>query len=1266
MTLTKLLLITLLTLSLLTGSFKSFAQSNLDTDKDGITDILEDKNNNKIVDTNETNPQDPDTDSDGYSDGTEVAANKDPLDPNSYPNTTSTPLFTDAQLQTNFGITGINPINIDKIGTCNKTEAIIFIDNLTCKWPLKGAINNYYSVSNKEFKAKISIGKDEGRCYIEGNKTIKPLLTCSNIPTKDAQVGPNTVELISKNPLQSDLGTSSVNFKIDTLAGSIYELSASEDREISRSCTPADNDQLTNCTFVLPLNRYLPPIYLMGYEDKFTGSCIQSENRIVKCTNISVPSIFNPSRLATSLNQEVKAKVILAPELEHIVQDDITLYKIYIKKGDKFPTITGIAKYYSGPAQISLESNGKVILIEGLLNELGEFTPNLDYIIDLPEGDYSTRIIPSGANSIGMYTTFSLRVTVSNLDTKILTPTKLTRTGANSEIGNITLPILGLLISVFIGLRNKKKYIALICIIGVMSSSTSFAQFNVQTPNPDAYNPNKITKNNPAIEKSSCNFYSVQIDTLITCQVTFKNPNPVSANKTLVSFYETPVKYIDYNKARAKYANDPYVLGKYTKEQIDGSLYNIDPIMVARYEKDPDVYLSKVRTNKGCYNPSKDFKTYICPDLNIGYASTGEFGVPIQISFGSFESIMPNYELNQEFDMVKYDSNIMILSSERDYEKNLSIKYPGLAYSMGEVAGTNLIFEYSTRYPSYSTKEFVKFVVFNRLTSEKVAVLNSSFKDGINQATYNTPKDGEFTVSICIGDGVPKPDTTSDCNYNLTSKEFTVYPTIGFASLEGTNDPKRDTFNLIFNCSDSLISTDDCKKIVRDVTAYDSKIGFFDTKTLESLTVPNTQSLVKIGLFAGEPIKSNKNKFQLYVIDKRMSSISSTYTFAQAKKLGIDTNQATVININTVNGVGSTNASRFKDIINPTKSQFSDARGIADSAGVINLFYGNSMQSNKSSTLNTLNHEIGHAMFGLTDEYIVNSDRADTKFGYPNCATPENRDKWWPELVGKNYIGLKDPFYDEVANYYKTIPSPITGYNNYLEYINSKKMFLPEYYAMRDNIKGGCFGPDTGAGVKEVFRPTMASTMNTNAGIWGPVNRKRVEQILNLVSGKAPDTCANKATNMPVCDDFLGSKIGFCPTGATFDVTLGYCTEGEQVYGPFPKAMIDTCTKMYASKSCITPTEYIVEGNKVNLLRYSKLVVAAIKGKALCPIGTSQKAAGTGIYCLELAKDSANKEDRIYGRPVPKSVVNGCIKAGFGSGCYLQSVSKATFDKFYK
>jgi len=56
-----------------------------DKDLDGLQDAVEDVNGNGIVDTGETDPLNPDTDGDGFTDGVEVAAGSDPLNAGSYP-----------------------------------------------------------------------------------------------------------------------------------------------------------------------------------------------------------------------------------------------------------------------------------------------------------------------------------------------------------------------------------------------------------------------------------------------------------------------------------------------------------------------------------------------------------------------------------------------------------------------------------------------------------------------------------------------------------------------------------------------------------------------------------------------------------------------------------------------------------------------------------------------------------------------------------------------------------------------------------------------------------------------------------------------------------------------------------------------------------------------------------------------------------------------------------------------------------------------------
>jgi len=74
----------------LLGDACDSAPANPDRDDDGLLDGQEDENHNGIVDLGETDPDNRDTDGDVFSDGAEVAAGSDPLDPNSTPQSVPT------------------------------------------------------------------------------------------------------------------------------------------------------------------------------------------------------------------------------------------------------------------------------------------------------------------------------------------------------------------------------------------------------------------------------------------------------------------------------------------------------------------------------------------------------------------------------------------------------------------------------------------------------------------------------------------------------------------------------------------------------------------------------------------------------------------------------------------------------------------------------------------------------------------------------------------------------------------------------------------------------------------------------------------------------------------------------------------------------------------------------------------------------------------------------------------------------------------------
>lgn len=71
---------------------------------------------------------------------------------------------------------------------------------------------------------------------------------------------------------------------------------------------------------------------------------------------------------------------------------------------------------------------------------------------------------------------------------------------------------------------------------------------------------------------------------------------------------------------------------------------------------------------------------------------------------------------------------------------------------------------------------------------------------------------------------------------------------------------------------------------------------------------------------------------------------------------------------------------------------------------------------------------------------------------------------------------------------------------------------------------------------------------------WGPFTRGMVDKCRSWGGG---DACDTDRWHRDLAVSAYG--VGACPEGAGLDGPTGYCVEGEQAFGPFPRAMIDMC-----------------------------------------------------------------------------------------------------------
>lgn len=238
---------------------------------------------------------------------------------------------------------------------------------------------------------------------------------------------------------------------------------------------------------------------------------------------------------------------------------------------------------------------------------------------------------------------------------------------------------------------------------------------------------------------------------------------------------------------------------------------------------------------------------------------------------------------------------------------------------------------------------------------------------------------------------------------------------------------------------------------------------------------------VEFGPFATEPLRSLRSRFNVWLLTDLIADDHALFWPDPPNGLGFGPDggvlpdaQITVIELLPV-GRWSGSEAGFPSFTGLTPGP-PDRTDLQFASAYVAL-----SQWNPLAETDTLTHELGHAVFDLRDEYTL-YDRS-TQLGYPNCAPDlETAEAWWGDLVGR-----VDPWLDE-----------------YVDVLESHGRFFGDREDLVQSLTigyswGGCYA---GVGTSEAVRPTSDSIMNGQIPVFGSVNRRRVEEILGLWSGR--------------------------------------------------------------------------------------------------------------------------------------------------------------------
>jgi len=136
---------------------------------------------------------------------------------------------------------------------------------------------------------------------------------------------------------------------------------------------------------------------------------------------------------------------------------------------------------------------------------------------------------------------------------------------------------------------------------------------------------------------------------------------------------------------------------------------------------------------------------------------------------------------------------------------------------------------------------------------------------------------------------------------------------------------------------------------------------------------------------------------------------------------------------------------------------------------------------------------------------------------------------------------------------------------------------------------------------------------------------------------------------------FSGTALALCPWNTSYDSGLNFCTDANNAYGPFTRAMTNKCTSDGNGSACTNTLNVYYNGTNttgtaVLVQRWGKSLAQSIRGTADCPLG-STRSANYDNRCVEATSQFGTE---VYG-VFAQSWIDACRAAPIsgGNACYL-------------